>query len=158
MLAPAALLFDFAAGNFGPASGCLGGDPESSLILCTAPDFPGRLKALRERGGKLVVIDPRLTRTAKIADEHHFVRPGSDALLLCALVNVVHSEGLDEPGRLADHVAARYAAWDGELGCEILEAERDLEGLAELALDRGLDPQPVSGRQEALENLVNRYR
>ena len=63
-----------------------------------------------------------------------------------------------EDGQLADHVAARYAAWDGELGREILEAERDLEGLAELALDRSLDPQPVSGRQEALENLVNRYR
>ena len=73
----------------------LGANPlESNGSLCTAPDFPGRLKALRERGGRLVVIDPRRTRTARIADEHHFVRPGSDALLLVAMLNVIFAEGL----------------------------------------------------------------
>src|SRR5690606_34949338 len=61
----------------------LGANPaESHGSLCAAPDFPGRLRALRERGGRLVVIDPRRTRTADLADEHLFIRPGSDAYLL----------------------------------------------------------------------------
>ena len=70
----------------------------------TAPDMRGRLRAIRERGGKVVVIDPRRTRTAEDADEHHFIRPGTDALLLFAIVNVLFDEGLVEPGTLAEHV------------------------------------------------------
>ncbi len=59
----------------------LGANPaESHGSLAVAPDFPGRLKALRDRGGKLVVVDPRRTRTAEIADEHVFSRPGTDSL------------------------------------------------------------------------------
>ncbi|MGX1804635.1 molybdopterin-dependent oxidoreductase [Nocardia sp. NPDC055321] len=73
----------------------LGANPlESNGSLCTAPDFPGRLKALRKRGGKLVVVDPRRTRTAKLADEHLFVRPGSDAYLLFGIVRTLFEENL----------------------------------------------------------------
>jgi anaerobic selenocysteine-containing dehydrogenase len=68
----------------------------------TAPDMRGRLRALRARGGKLVVVDPRRSRTAEAADEHHPIRPGTDALLLFALVHVLFEEGLSAPGRLAD--------------------------------------------------------
>lgn len=83
----------------------LGANPlESNGSLCTAPDFPGRLKALRERGGKLVVVDPRRTRTARIADEHHFIRPGTDALLLCALLHVQFEEDLVSLGDLEGQV------------------------------------------------------
>jgi anaerobic selenocysteine-containing dehydrogenase len=64
----------------------------------TAPDMRGRLRSLRARGGKLVVIDPRRSRTALEADEHHFIRPGTDALLLFALVHVLFEEGLAVPG------------------------------------------------------------
>ncbi|APA94892.1 Nitrate reductase [Nocardia seriolae] len=72
----------------------LGANPlESNGSLCTAPDFPGRLKALRQRGGRLVV-DPRRTRTAKLADEHLFVRPGSDAYLLFGIVHTLFAEDL----------------------------------------------------------------
>jgi anaerobic selenocysteine-containing dehydrogenase len=77
----------------------LGANPlASNGSLMTAPDMRGRLRALRARGGKLVVIDPRRTRTAEEADEHHFIRPGTDALLLFALVHVLFSEGLADPG------------------------------------------------------------
>jgi anaerobic selenocysteine-containing dehydrogenase len=77
----------------------LGANPlASNGSLMTAPDMRGRLRALRGRGGKLVVIDPRRTRTAAEADEHHFIRPGTDALLLFSLVNVVFEEGLADPG------------------------------------------------------------
>ncbi|MCX4777381.1 molybdopterin oxidoreductase family protein [Streptomyces sp. NBC_01264] len=82
----------------------LGANPvESNGSLCTAPDFPGRLKALRARGGTLVVVDPRRTRTAKLADRHLAPRPGSDALLLAALANTLLAEELADPGVLAEH-------------------------------------------------------
>ncbi len=84
----------------------LGANPlVSNGSLLTAPDMRGRLRALRERGGKLVVVDPVHTRTAQVADEHHFVRPGSDALLLFAMVNVLTTEGLTNLGRLAEYTA-----------------------------------------------------
>lgn len=82
----------------------LGANPlVSNGSLLTAPDMRGRLRALRERGGKLVVVDPVHTRTAQAADEHHFIRPGTDALLLFAMVNVLTTEGLTDLGRLAEH-------------------------------------------------------
>ena len=81
----------------------LGANPlHSNGSLLTAPDMRGRLRAIRARGGKVVVIDPRRTRTAQEADEHHFIRPGTDALLLFAMVHVLFEEGLARPGRLAE--------------------------------------------------------
>jgi anaerobic selenocysteine-containing dehydrogenase len=62
--------------------------------LMTMPDAPGRIKRVIERGGKVVVIDPRRTETAKIASEHHFIRPGTDAAFLLALVHTLFDEGL----------------------------------------------------------------
>ncbi|MGW1624437.1 molybdopterin oxidoreductase family protein [Streptomyces sp. NPDC002172] len=83
----------------------IGANPlESNGSLCTAPDFPGKLKALRARGGTLTVIDPRRTRTAKLADRHIAIRPGADALLLAAMAQVLFEEGLADLGRLAPHV------------------------------------------------------
>jgi len=77
----------------------LGANPlASNGSLMTAPDMRGRLRALRARGGKLVVIDPRRSRTAEEADEHHFIRPGTDALLLFAIVHTLFTEGLAAPG------------------------------------------------------------
>src|SRR3954452_17273406 len=81
----------------------LGANPlHSNGSLLTAPDVRGRLRAIRARGGKVVVIDPRRTRTPQEAAEHHFIRPGTPALLLFALVHVLLAEGLARPGRLAD--------------------------------------------------------
>ncbi|WP_069162035.1 molybdopterin oxidoreductase family protein [Nocardia altamirensis] len=75
----------------------LGANPlESNGSLCTAPDFPGRLKALQRRGGRFVVVDPRVTRTAKLADEHLFIRPGSDAYLLFGIVHTLFAEELTD--------------------------------------------------------------
>jgi anaerobic selenocysteine-containing dehydrogenase len=73
----------------------LGANPlESNGSLATAPDWPGRLEALRKRGGRLVVVDPRRTRTAEIAHEHIRIRPGSDAAWLLSLLHVLFAEGL----------------------------------------------------------------
>jgi len=82
----------------------LGANPlVSNGSLLTAPDMRGRMRAIRERGGKVVVVDPRLSRTAKEASEHHFIRPGTDAMLLLALANTLLDEGLADPGALAEH-------------------------------------------------------
>ncbi|WP_433436702.1 molybdopterin-dependent oxidoreductase [Nonomuraea sp. CA-141351] len=84
----------------------LGANPlESNGSVCTAPDFPGRLKALRRRGGRLVVVDPRRTRTAALADEHVFVRPGTDAHLLFGIVHVLFAEDLVTPSRQVNGLA-----------------------------------------------------
>ena len=82
----------------------LGANPlASNGSLMTAPDMRGRIRAIRERGGKVVVVDPRRSRTAEYADEHHFIRPGTDALLLFAMVATLFEEGLVDPGPLAEH-------------------------------------------------------
>jgi len=73
----------------------------SNGSLMTAPGFSRRLKALHERGGEVVVVDPRRTETARLADRHHFIRPGTDALLLMALIHTVFSEDLAGLGQLA---------------------------------------------------------
>ncbi|OBG88142.1 molybdopterin-binding oxidoreductase [Mycobacterium sp. E802] len=72
--------------------------------LATAADFPGKLRALRKRGGKLVVIDPARTRTAELAHRHVAPRPGTDAALLFAIVHALFDEDLVDLGRLAEHV------------------------------------------------------
>jgi anaerobic selenocysteine-containing dehydrogenase len=80
----------------------MGGNPAASNgSLMTAPGVTRRLKAIRERGGKVVLIDPRRTETAAYADTHHFIRPGTDAVLLMALLNVIFAEKLDSPGKLS---------------------------------------------------------
>ncbi|MCI3275609.1 molybdopterin-dependent oxidoreductase [Streptomyces cylindrosporus] len=83
----------------------IGANPlESNGSLCTAPDFPGKLKALKARGGTLTVIDPRRTRTARLADRHIAIRPGTDALLLAAMAYTLFEEDLVDLGELAPHV------------------------------------------------------
>jgi anaerobic selenocysteine-containing dehydrogenase len=72
----------------------LGANPlESNGSLATAPDWPGRLKALKARGGRLVVVDPRSTRTAAMADSHLAIRPGTDSYLLAAIALEIISSG-----------------------------------------------------------------
>src|SRR5216684_1977671 len=72
----------------------------SNGSLMTAPDMKSRLHAIRDRGGRVVVVDPRRTETAAIADEHVAIRPGTDALLLAAMLHVVFAEGWVRLGRL----------------------------------------------------------
>jgi anaerobic selenocysteine-containing dehydrogenase len=82
----------------------IGGNPlVSNGSIMTAPDVKGRLKAIRARGGKVVVVDPRRTETAEAADRHVFIRPGSDAFWLLSLIHVLFAEGLVSLGRLAAH-------------------------------------------------------
>ena len=88
----------------------IGANPYASNgSLCTAPDFPGRIEAIRERGGRLVVVDPRRSRTAEEADRWLPIRPGTDALFLASIVAVLAEEGLVAVG---DHVAPHLRGLD----------------------------------------------
>lgn len=79
----------------------MGANPAvSNGSLMSAPDVANRIREIRERGGKVIVIDPRRTETAKLADTHHFIRPGADVFVLLALLNVVFSENLVKSGKL----------------------------------------------------------
>ena len=77
----------------------------SNGSMWTVPDFRGKAKALQARGGQLIVIDPRRTETAAVADAHHFIRPGADVFLLAAMVHALFDEGLVRLGTVAAHVS-----------------------------------------------------
>ena len=82
----------------------LGANPlVSNGSLMTSPNARGRIRAIRERGGKVVVVDPRRSRTADEADEHHAIIPGTDAFLLFGIVHTLFDEGLADPGDLTQH-------------------------------------------------------
>ncbi|HYC91818.1 MAG TPA: molybdopterin-dependent oxidoreductase [Thermoanaerobaculia bacterium] len=100
----------------------LGANPlASNGSLMTAPDVKRRLQAIRERGGKIVLVDPRRTETAAVADEHHFIRPASDAALLMALINTIRDEGrMRVPERVTGLEEALEAIRDGT--AEVAEA------------------------------------
>ena len=81
----------------------LGANPlASNGSIWTVPDVRQRLKDLTSRGGKLVVVDPRRTETAELASEHLFIRPGSDAAFLLAMIHVLFRDDLVAPGPLGD--------------------------------------------------------
>ena len=88
----------------------IGANPYASNgSMCTAPDFPGRIERMRARGGTLVVVDPRRSRTAEEADRWLPIRPGSDALFLAAIVNTLAADGRIDPGA---HVSAWLSGLD----------------------------------------------
>ncbi len=79
----------------------LGGNPlASNGSIMTVPNVEKRLKAIKARGGKVVVVDPRRSETASIADQHIFVRPGGDAALLFGVLNTLFEEGLTRTSHL----------------------------------------------------------
>ncbi|MGK5090752.1 molybdopterin oxidoreductase family protein [Deltaproteobacteria bacterium TL4] len=83
----------------------LGANPlASNGSMMTAPNIANRLKALQQRGGKLVVVDPRHTQTADLADQHFYIRPGTDVYLMLALLHTVFDEKLSQLGHLASIV------------------------------------------------------
>ncbi len=81
----------------------LGGNPlASNGSLMTSPDIINRLESIKKRGGKIILIDPRKTETARVTSEHFFIKPATDAYLLLAIINTLFAENLVDPGRLAE--------------------------------------------------------
>ncbi|WP_030526309.1 molybdopterin-dependent oxidoreductase [Phycicoccus jejuensis] len=123
----------------------------SNGSLWTVPDFPGRRRELASRGGRLVVLDPRRTETARVADAHHFVRPGSDAAVLLALVREVLASGRARPAPWVDGVDAVRTAVE-PFTPELAERVSGMPAEAVRALARDLLDAPsaaVHGRMGA---------
>lgn len=150
----------------------LGANPlASNGSLMTAPGIKRRLKQLQTRGGKLVVVDPRRTETAVLADQHIYIQPGMDALLLLALIHTLYSEDLLKPGRLAaftdgfDDIALIAADFAPEqvtsrLGIAaetIRQLARQLAGAESGVVygRMGLSTQPFGGVCQWLINVLN---
>ncbi len=117
----------------------LGANPyESNGSLATAPDWPGRMQGIRARGGKVIVVDPRRTKTAEAADQHVALRPGTDAAFLLGLLNVLageerivdlpeHYQGLSEVlAAAAEFEPETVAPWCGVDAETIRAIARDL--------------------------------
>jgi anaerobic selenocysteine-containing dehydrogenase len=150
----------------------LGANPlVSNGSIMTAPGMRTRIKAIQARGGRVIVLDPRRTETADVADEHHFIRPGADALFLLALIDEVFqtnaaglarlaafTDGLDELRAAArafppERVAARTgiaAETIGRIAREFVAAPRAV------AYGRiGISTQPFGGLCQWLVNALN---
>jgi anaerobic selenocysteine-containing dehydrogenase len=101
----------------------LGANPlASNGSMMTAPGFGRRLKEVQKGGGRVVVIDPRRTETAAVADEHHFVRPGTDAAFLLALIHQVIADGHARPAQYVDGLEAVTEAtreWTPEIAARV---------------------------------------
>jgi anaerobic selenocysteine-containing dehydrogenase len=112
---------------------------QGSLLAC--PDVMGEIDAIRERGGKVVVVDPRRTGTAARADEWMAITPGTDAALLLAVANVVVTEGLTRLGHVGaliegfDRFEALVEEWTPERVAPVtgIDADRIRELARELA-------------------------
>ncbi|CAN5890385.1 molybdopterin oxidoreductase family protein [soil metagenome] len=110
----------------------LGANPYASNgSLATAPDWPGRIEAMRARGGRLVVVDPRRSRTAEEADWHLAIRPGTDALLLAGLVTALAEADRVDPGPVSpylrglDEVLAALAQFTPDAVAEVVGIDAD---------------------------------
>ena len=100
----------------------------SNGSLMTVPDFPNRLRELKKRGGEMVVFDPRRNETAKVATAHHFVRPGTDAWVVLAMLQTLFDEGRTRPAEYVDglgDVEALVAEFTPERATEVSRVPAD---------------------------------
>lgn len=150
----------------------LGANPAvSNGSLMTAPAVAKRIKAIRERGGAVVVIDPRRTETAELADRHHFIRPGTDVLLLLGVLHTLFAERRAAPGRIAaftdgleaveaavaEFTPARVAAPTGVDAEAIRLLARELAGARSAAVYGrvGVSIQEFGAASQWLINVIN---
>ncbi|WP_026843660.1 molybdopterin-dependent oxidoreductase [Brumicola pallidula] len=81
----------------------IGGNPlASNGSIMTVPHIKRRLKAIQSRQGKVVVVDPKQSETADMSSEHYFIKPGTDALLLLAMINTLFATNKEAPARLLE--------------------------------------------------------
>ncbi len=120
----------------------LGANPiASNGSIMSVPDVGKRLKAIRDRGGKVVVVDPCRTETADVATRHHFIRPGTDAAFLLALVNAVLELGPPRVERYGDRLSG---------------LERAIEAIRPFGVERAAAPTGIS--PEAIRTIAKELR
>ncbi len=138
----------------------LGANPlASNGSMWTVPDFRGKAKALQARGGRMIVIDPRRTETAALADEHHFIRPGGDAFLLLGLVHTLFAEQLVRLGRLAEHTdgLAAVVAAVADFAPEAVAARCGIAAATIRALARDLATTPRAALYGRIGTCTQEY-
>jgi len=148
----------------------LGANPlASNGSMMTAPDVRGRLRAIQQRGGRVVVVDPRRTETARIADEHLFIRPGTDALFLFAVLHellrrprlerlAAFTEGLERVRELAREFTPERAAGPTGIPAESIRriAREFAEAPSAVCYGRvGTSTQAFGGLCQWLINVIN---
>ena len=113
----------------------IGANPlASNGSLMTAPGVAQRLRAIQERGGQVILLDPRRSETAKVADRHYFIQPATDVYFLLALLNVLAADKLMQPSAL---VSAEEVAHLGELAADYTpEAVAERTGIAAAEIRR----------------------
>jgi len=117
-----------------------GGNPlASNGSMMTMPNGPKRFKALQKRGGKLVVVDPRRSETADISDQHIFIRPGSDAYVLMAIINMLFTENLISTGHISEYLEnvdlVREAAKPFSIELAAQQSGIEIQTIKDLTLD-----------------------
>jgi len=150
----------------------MGANPiASNGSIMTSAGVTERLHAIQKRGGKFVVIDPRKTETAKVASEHHFIRPGTDVFFLLAFLHIIFRDGRVRLGRLSaylrdfDQLEPLAATFTPGAVTPIIGLDATtIERLAQEFLDRkravlygrmGLSTQPHGGLCHWLINCIN---
>lgn len=110
----------------------VGGNPAASNgSLWTVPDFKKRVKEMQARGGELITIDPRLSETAKLADQHHYIRPGSDTAMLIAVLKFILEKAPVPRAGLAELLDDSWKALEPALDAFTMEELSGHCGIAE---------------------------
>ena len=150
----------------------MGANPVASNgSIMTSAGVTERLRKIQKRGGKLIVIDPRKTETGKIASEHYFIKPGTDAYFLLAILHIAFRDGLVRLGAVEPHLKnleklePYLAAFAPEAVALVTQMDaRVIENLAAEFLTRdkaviygrmGLSTQPHGGLCQWLINTIN---
>lgn len=121
----------------------MGSNPAASNgSLMSAPDYLGKLKAIRRRGGEVILIDPKKSETAKVVDTHHFIKPGTDALMLMGLVHTLFDESLVDTGRLQSVI-------EGIANVQLMSSDFAPETVAPLC---GIDAETIRDLARKLAN------
>ena len=150
----------------------MGANPMASNgSIMTSAGVARRLRDIRQRGGKLIVIDPRKTETGKIADEHYFIKPSYDLYFLLAFLHILFRDQLVRPGKLTPHLKD-FAALEALITEFTPAAVAELTGMAAIDIERivadyaaaekavlygrmGLSTQTHGGLCHWLINLIN---
>jgi anaerobic selenocysteine-containing dehydrogenase len=115
---------------------CLGGNPlVSQGSFACAPNMRARLRGIRARGGRVVVVDPRRSETAREADEHVAIRPGGDAAFLLAMVQVLVARGRVDRERL-ERVTTGWEAIERRLAAFTPERAARYAGVPAQTIER----------------------
>ncbi len=115
---------------------CVGANPivSQGSFLC-APDMRARMRAIRQRGGKVVVVDPRRSETAREADEHVAIRPGGDAAFLLAMAQLLVERGRVNRAEIA-RLASGWEEVERRLAPFTLERAARLSGVPAETIER----------------------